>query len=86
MVLAFKDTILNKRGIDPIMYEIYGVNGHKDPHSATAFKIFYEAIRGHVVEAIDDRGKLHLFHEKQYVETKRGKIRADRLKEDDELV
>jgi len=86
MVLVFRDTVLNKRGVDRIMHEIYGVNGHKDPHSATAFKIFYEAVKGQVIEVVDEKGKTHLFHEKQYVETKRGKVRADQLKEDDELI
>lgn len=61
MALAFADCGLNEKGIDKIGYEIYGKEGHCDPHSTTGFSTFEEPIHTKIIEIEDESGKKTVF-------------------------
>jgi len=51
--LASLDECLNKKGIDKVMFDMYGPSGHHDMHSQTSYGIFFEPINAECIEVKD---------------------------------
>jgi hypothetical protein len=76
--LAAQDQGLNPSGVDQVMYDIYGPDGHQDMHSQTAFGTFGKPVDLEVLEMTDeDTGKVWVFHDNSWAVIERGGKRME---------
>ena len=90
--IASIDTVLNKDGIDPTLYDLYreGSPLGEDMHTASSFSVFGANINKQVYEAEDENGKVWKFIDETKLRIKRdGKeitVLGSQIQETDEII
>jgi len=82
LILAFCDCGINKNGVDPIAYKIYGQGGTQDAHSMTTHSVFCEPVHLEIIEIEDDDGNKIIFGEEQKIKI----LRKGLIDDNEELV
>lgn len=87
------DTVLNKNGIDPMLYDVYKIDSPygEDMHTLSSFAVFGDqGAKVNAMEIEDEKGEVHLCLEQSILEVKRNgqsmTIEAKDLAETDEVL